>query len=83
MKKPLNPVLKEELGAMLYTCIVCGNKTEGAPYGRWGEVGGTCQKSCEAIQEAKPRDFGETHEHKMVSRLDSGVDSDVSTSSTS
>jgi len=55
MKNLNNPVIKEELAKQLYTCIVCGNKTEGAPYGRWGEVGGTCKKSCEEIQEAKEK----------------------------
>lgn len=35
-------------------CCVCQKKVTGGFYGRWGD-GGTCQKACETIQEAKPR----------------------------
>lgn len=57
-KQPLNPVLSEEVGAKLFTCMVCG-KNVTQVYGRWNEVGGTCSKKCETVQEQKPRDFGE------------------------
>jgi len=80
MKKPHNPVLDKELGAMLYTCIICGTKTQGAPYGRWGDIGGTCGRSCEATKEAQPRDFGEPHEHSVLPGGSHSDDHDVSPS---
>lgn len=59
MQRVKNPVLSEELrDKLLRTCMVCGKSCEGF-YGAWGEIGdppkGTCSKSCEKIQEAKPK----------------------------
>lgn len=49
-----NPVLSEkDAKKLLYRCMLCDKPIEGF-YGRW-ELGGTCSKVCEAIQEAKPK----------------------------
>jgi len=42
----------------LKTCLICQKKTQG--YGVW-VTGVTCSKTCEAVKEAQPRDFGENH----------------------
>ena len=55
-----NPVLSEEVAKTLYTCIVCSKKIREI-YGRWGDVGGTCNRACEKLQEQKPKDFGENN----------------------
>ena len=34
-------------------CIVCGNMPKEGYYGRYGD-GGTCSKTCEAVQNKKP-----------------------------
>lgn len=54
-----NPVLSEELrDKLLRTCMVCGKSCEGF-YGAYGEIGdppkGTCSKTCEKTQVAKPK----------------------------
>ena len=40
----------------LKPCIICNKMSEG--YGAW-LMGHTCSRACEAVQEAKPRCFGE------------------------
>lgn len=40
-------------------CIICKIVITEGYYGRWGNFG-TCQKTCEVVQEGKPRLFGQT-----------------------
>jgi hypothetical protein len=65
MKKPLNPVIPdytprserkkvEEVKLDLLPCCNCGKKISDGYYGRFGD-GGVCSKTCNAIQEAKPK----------------------------
>lgn len=69
MKRVSNPVIpnytprneraKEEEPVLTFTpCCVCNKKILEGPYGRWID-GNTCCKTCEAIKEAQPRNFGE------------------------
>jgi len=65
MAKPFNPipdyrpkaerVVKDE-GLPLKPCLICQKMCQA--YGVWLE-GNTCSRACEAVQEAKPRCFGE------------------------
>ncbi len=59
MSRVRNPVMPEAVrDQMVYVCMVCSKSTEGF-YGSWGFIGeppkGTCSKSCEQVQEAKPK----------------------------
>lgn len=45
-----NPVLNEEMGAQLLSCLVCKGKVTFGYYGRWGERG-TCSRKCELTME--------------------------------
>lgn len=36
-------------------CVHCEQPYFGGPYGRWGEVEGTCSPSCEKAEAEKPR----------------------------
>ncbi len=68
MKQKLsNPVIpdyrpkkKEETEVTLIfsPCMVCGKTITDGYYSRWGH-GGVCSRVCNAIQEEKPKDFGE------------------------
>lgn len=50
---------KEEPSIPRTPCIICG--TVAPSYGVW-ESGNTCCKTCEAIQEAKPKFLGEEYD---------------------
>ena len=65
MKKPLNPVIPdytprserkkvEEVKLDLKPCCNCGKTISDGYYGRF-EDGGVCSKTCNTIQEAKPK----------------------------
>lgn len=65
MKKPFNPVIPdytprsekkkvEEVILQFNPCCNCGKKITDGYYGRWNESG-TCSKTCEKVQEEKPR----------------------------
>lgn len=69
MKKPFNPVIpdytprgekgkKEEISIALKPCCHCGKTITDGYYGRFGD-GGVCSKTCNTIQEAKPKYLGE------------------------
>jgi hypothetical protein len=65
MKKPFNPVIpdytpradrgkKEEVKLDLKPCCNCGKTISDGYYGRFGD-GGVCSKTCNTIQEGKPK----------------------------
>lgn len=65
MKKHFNPVIPdytprsekkkvEEVVLIFNPCCNCGKKITDGYYGRWSD-GGTCSKTCEKEQFAKPR----------------------------
>jgi hypothetical protein len=66
MVKPLNPVIPDytpkgqkvakDVGLPLKPCLVCQKMSQA--YGSWID-GHTCSRKCEAIQQEKPRCFGE------------------------
>lgn len=59
MSRVRNPVIQEDIrNKLIYACMICGKDSEGF-YGSWGFIGeppkGTCSKTCEQIQESKPK----------------------------
>lgn len=65
MKKPFNPVIpdytpksekgkKEEVSLIFKPCCNCGKKITDGYYGRYGD-GGVCSKTCNIVQEQKPK----------------------------
>jgi hypothetical protein len=67
MERLKNPALpdyrpkkeREALPQMTFSpCCVCGKQITEGFYGRWAN-GGTCSKTCETVQESKPKDWGE------------------------
>ncbi len=50
---------KEEPSIPLQPCLICQKMCQ--PYGLW-EHGQTCNRECEAIQEAKPKFLGEEYD---------------------
>lgn len=69
MKRVSNPVIpdytpreertKEAVIKLSFTpCLICNKQIKEGPYGRWFD-GNTCCKTCEAVKENQPRNFGE------------------------
>ena len=46
-------------------CLICTKKTEG--YGPWAQ-GYTCSRTCELVQEAKGKDYGENDPERSRNR---------------
>lgn len=49
---------KVEVTLTFTPCLICKKEIKEGYYGRWID-GGTCCKTCEAVKEAQPRNFGE------------------------
>lgn len=56
---------KEQETLRLSPCCVCGKPITDGYYGRWGN-GGACSKTCDAIEEAKPKYERKDHELAVV-----------------
>jgi hypothetical protein len=76
MKKPFNPVIpdytprgekgkKEEIKLTFSPCCNCGKSITDGYYGRYGD-GGVCSKTCNTIQEAKPKYPAPGESHVVV-----------------
>lgn len=61
---------EEEITLPIRTCLICNKVTLG--YGSWNH-GYTCSRKCEAIEEAKPRNFGEPNEKTSLSAFAGSV----------
>lgn len=58
-KSERQPKKVEDISLPLQPCLVCEEMCQ--PYAYWSE-GQTCSKTCEAIQESKPKFLGEEYD---------------------
>ena len=78
MKKPFNPVIPDytprssktttssaEVTLTFSPCCNCGKVITDGYYGRYGD-GGVCSKTCNTIQEAKPKYPAPGESHAVV-----------------
>lgn len=52
--KNFREVQEDYKATIVGLCLICDKPVKGGFYGNWGNSG-TCSKSCETIQEAKPK----------------------------